>query len=186
MNCDQAFDYLTDPEPLQRTHPDLLAHLQHCTRCRQMRQVLAPALDTLLDPAKSSEGTESGREGQPSVTLKGPAINADWLGLPPDRDSVRAARRAARHLMPGTAASVESRIWVKTLRYAAVFLLGILLATAFSGTASETDTVAAGMGPLSATGCYWRHPELAPDGGPEARSQIVLSCVACHLERGLR
>jgi len=42
MNCDQAFEHLTDPE--QGDAAALQAHLDGCPRCRDMAEILEPAL----------------------------------------------------------------------------------------------------------------------------------------------
>src|SRR5688572_14840650 len=52
MNCDQAFDNLTDPA--RRSSPELSRHLASCARCRQMHETLAPAL-ALFDHGLAEE-----------------------------------------------------------------------------------------------------------------------------------
>ena len=42
MNCDDAFDCLTDPRSSRRG--ELARHLQACPRCREMADTLSPAL----------------------------------------------------------------------------------------------------------------------------------------------
>jgi hypothetical protein len=48
MNCDQAFDCLTDPQ--RRAAPELARHLDACPRCRQMAETLSPAIEMLSGP----------------------------------------------------------------------------------------------------------------------------------------
>lgn len=47
MNCDQAFDAMTDPTG--SAAGALREHLSCCPRCRQMRETLAPALEAFAD-----------------------------------------------------------------------------------------------------------------------------------------
>ena len=77
MNCDTAFDLMTDPETAGSSA--LARHLESCPRCRQMQQTLAPALDFLSrdredDLHREVPGTtrESRAEGRQSVvTMRG-------------------------------------------------------------------------------------------------------------------
>jgi len=48
MNCDEAFDAITDADG--RNTDQFRWHLDRCPRCRQMQQVLEPAL-ALFDSA---------------------------------------------------------------------------------------------------------------------------------------
>ena len=48
MNCDTAFDLLTDPNGSRSSA--LAEHFETCARCRHMQQTLAPALDFLAPP----------------------------------------------------------------------------------------------------------------------------------------
>ncbi|MGQ0636235.1 MAG: hypothetical protein ACT4QC_16600 [Planctomycetaceae bacterium] len=50
MNCDHAFDLMTEPQGSDS--PGLQAHLAVCPRCRQMYETLAPALDWLSQAAR--------------------------------------------------------------------------------------------------------------------------------------
>lgn len=50
MNCDEVFDLLTSPmgsgcEPLRD-------HLEHCPRCRDLQEAIAPALAAFDEPAR--------------------------------------------------------------------------------------------------------------------------------------
>lgn len=49
MNCDHAFDCLTDAT--RRESAELVAHLAQCPRCRDMAEALEPALDLLSETA---------------------------------------------------------------------------------------------------------------------------------------
>ncbi|NQV26675.1 MAG: hypothetical protein HQ518_20165 [Rhodopirellula sp.] len=56
MNCDQAFDALTDKHV--RNSDSLIQHLDDCPRCRDMVDMLAPALN-LFDKATFDETIEA-------------------------------------------------------------------------------------------------------------------------------
>ena len=52
MNCDQAFDALTDNN--LRDSNELTQHLDSCPRCRDMADMLDPALDLFADVLETS------------------------------------------------------------------------------------------------------------------------------------
>ena len=72
MNCDTAFDLMTDPHGSRSGA--LAEHFGTCPRCRRMQETLAPALEFLADdPALSwanRESTHSAAGGQPIVTAE--------------------------------------------------------------------------------------------------------------------
>src|SRR5690606_13094974 len=53
MNCDHAFDLMTDPalDDCAQLH----AHLDECPRCRQMYETLSPALGLFVSSGTASE-----------------------------------------------------------------------------------------------------------------------------------
>ena len=55
MNCDMAFEHLTDPN--RRDRDELQRHLAACPRCRQMKETLEPAFD-LLDAAAGHDESD--------------------------------------------------------------------------------------------------------------------------------
>ncbi|MEZ6047333.1 MAG: hypothetical protein R3C11_17475 [Planctomycetaceae bacterium] len=100
MNCDQAFELITDPRGRLQAHPasdQLEQHLQFCNRCRQMQEVLAPVLEPL-------QQNESGFEPQEFTQ------NTDHFGNSYDYDPqflsikaeevIRLADEAARRMHP--------------------------------------------------------------------------------------
>lgn len=58
MNCDQAFDALTDIS--QRNHRELCRHLDDCARCRDMADLLDPALNLFGDVTDRSSDGDAG------------------------------------------------------------------------------------------------------------------------------
>src|SRR5262245_16048530 len=165
MNCDTAFDLLTDAEGSRSLA--LARHLDDCPRCRQMRETLAPALEFLAAdeapaPGKEFSGVfEAGRSGTrpPVVTVQPPAV----------------ARQAAADLM-SRAMSSRARwrlLAARGLRYAAVFAAGLFLASALF---ELRERPAPG-------GKICRRGELRRDDAHRTPAEIrtlILSCAACH------
>ena len=106
MNCDQAFDYLTDSA--RRHSPQLEEHLARCVRCRQMQDTLEPALD-LFD------------ELVPEPDLSNRTTTQT---LAPE--SVRVAEQAASRLL-AAGAQPPARRRTPVLRYAAAAMIGAAL-----------------------------------------------------------
>lgn len=168
MNCDTAFDLMTDANGSRSGA--LAQHFETCARCRQMQETLAPALDFLMhdDPshgfstgsADSASSEAGGR--QPFVTV----------------DSVRIAQQAAGRL--AAQADVPSvrrqRLAGQLTRYAAVFAAGLLLAFVL---VNERDRATI---PAGATGqCRRQEAAVEPSGrSSEATQSLVQSCTVCH------
>src|SRR4051812_49066212 len=107
MNCDQAFDCLTDSG--RRHSPQLEEHLAHCERCRQMQDTLEPALD-LFD------------ELIPEPDLSGRVATAQTIAP----ESVRIAEQAAARLQ-SRSPRPPARRRASIVRYAAAAMVGALL-----------------------------------------------------------
>ena len=107
MNCDQAFDCLTDPA--RRHSARLEEHLAHCERCRQMHDTLEPALDMFDELVP-----------EPDLSHGGVAMRT----LAPE--SVRVAEQAASRLSSSAGRSRGPRRGL-ILRYAAAAMAGALL-----------------------------------------------------------
>jgi hypothetical protein len=165
MNCDTAFDLLTDAEGSRSLA--LARHLDDCPRCRQMRETLAPALEYLWAdgapaPAREFSGVfEAGREG------KRPAfVTVEALSV---------ARQAAADLM--TRATSPRARWrllaARSLQYAAVFAAGLFVASALF----EMREHPAPAGKVCTRDEARRIDVQRSDA--EIRT-LVLSCAACH------
>jgi len=155
MNCDQAFDYLTDSA--RRDSSALARHLAGCTRCRQLKDTLEPALD-LFDDLVPEPGIGS-LEGAPRATTE---------------ESIRIAEQSAARLSQRRRLSA---LWLRNaVRYAAVFLIGAALVfalTTMSGQHSG-DSVPAG------SICPWKNRAHADNANLEARN-VVMTCIDCHI-----
>ena len=113
MNCDQAFDCLTDPT--RRHSAQLEEHLSRCERCRQMHDTLEPALD-MFD------------ELVPEPDLSGGGVAIQTLAP----ESVRVAEQAAARLSSSAGRRRGQRRGL-ILRYAAAAMAGLASQTLASG-----------------------------------------------------
>ncbi len=172
MNCDEAFDRLTDPS--RRECPQLRTHLADCPRCRQMRDVLEPALD-LFDVQPALD--QSTLEPETADHDRSPFLSTEAVHL--------AQRTAADLSAAATAALPSSRRsrWVAVSKYAAVFLVGVVSAMAFAFVpkGEARPRPAEPTSPV-ASPCVWKN---APRRDGTVRApQLVKSCVACHIQEG--
>ena len=90
MNCDEAFEYMTDP--VLGDSSELKWHLDLCPRCRQMREVLAPALDLLAPSTVDSEDADS------TVYLPPESPAGNFRDIFLSTESLAVAERAAESL----------------------------------------------------------------------------------------
>jgi len=166
MNCDTAFDLLTDAETARSTA--LARHLESCPRCRQMQETLAPALGFLTlhdedDSRREFSATrfevEHGDGRQPKITI----------------EALRIAEQAAIGLATQSASRRDrlQRLAQNGVCYAAVFAAGLLLAVLFFNsreTASPLD------GQCTRSDASRSDVERS---AAEIRA-LALSCAACH------
>lgn len=164
MNCDLAFDSLTDAELVNS--PELQAHLASCPRCRQMRQTLEPALELLTSPQPVGNSYSESR-----ATATQP-----YLSL----EAVQVAETAARQLGARTPASYWRRLALSVAKCAALLVIGGAMSAAL--VIPRVHSPAASTAGSSAAGgeCLWKADPVPASTG-DARS-VILSCVACHLE----
>ena len=181
MNCDQAFEHLTDP--ILVSAPELTRHLEQCPRCRQMQETLEPAL-SLFEVRYDDEDSAINDEDQ--FWSRPNALESLQHDLNPD--TVRLARQSAAEL---TAWSSAGRDRVRlpvcmAFQYAAVFLAGAL--TALGGFYVLSDKRPANFTTAvpSIQNCSWQHPKKL-SGVPDAEiEEVVMSCVSCHLSNSRR
>jgi hypothetical protein len=174
MNCDDAFDFLTDPS--RRDSAALLAHLERCPRCRQMRDVLEPALDLFGGPAPASSALNEAITA--AYDSDGDTNRASVLSP----ETLQIAEQAAAQLSSTRAQRAPAKGWpvVAVCRYAAVFLVGTLLSLAL--TADRSDRAPDSASPPPASQCTWKN-QTQENWRQELRArQVVQSCVACHLQ----
>lgn len=170
MNCDEAFEILTDPA--RNADAQLQWHLDMCARCRQMRDVLEPAMSLF---GKTDE-TDADRP------LNGMSIPADSAGHddPANRpflsvEAVRVAETAARRLHHTTRnASTPPPSRGRWLQYAAVMFIALSGIFAVQGVRERDLPTAA------ESACLWQARVSDQSVVPESPRLVVQSCIACH------
>ncbi|MFQ5732557.1 MAG: hypothetical protein ACE5KM_11475 [Planctomycetaceae bacterium] len=173
MNCDEAFESLTDP--IRRNSDELNRHLNSCGRCRQMQDVLAPAIN-LLAPRERSPETGDWDSGLDLETE--PMTRPAMLPM----ESIRLAERTAADLARQRRSTSPARRLSANpiVRYAAVFLLGAGItwaATAFTPERRFAASQAIG----DSADCLWvQQIEQREDRLQAGAPVVVASCVGCH------
>ncbi len=163
MNCDDAFDRLTDP--VGRDDAALQRHLAGCARCREMQQTLSPALAWFHEvaPWQTADRTQTG----------GPLLTVQAL---------RIAEQAARSLPP-VRRPIRQRWW-QSMAAMVLFLLSGMAAGAYQ--ARQSDQLAAAEPAASAmlaSSCLWLGPKVSAEVRTQTSRDVILSCVACHVPK---
>lgn len=192
MNCDQAFGALTDNN--LRDSNELIQHLDNCPRCRDMADMLDPALDLFADvleasgefePSASSENSgneyaDSAPTSEQAPSTRPRTASRPWLQLSQRRTaSQRDGLRVAAFLM---LIAVMMAAMVNVERAGRNDAVAISLPDDCQRTAnteSSSDNVVAGC-----VACHLRAESLAeiqPTQRVHAR-QLVHRCVNCHLD----
>ena len=165
MNCDTAFDLMTDENGSRSSA--LAQHFETCSRCRQMQETLAPALEFLTQDEPSQDFFAGSRGGatseaggrQPFVTIESLRIAQQAAG-----------RLAAQADMPRAR---RQRLAGQLTRYAAVFAAGLLVAFVLVPE-RDRETIPVGQ-------C--RRQEAAGETSGRAADSIqtlAQSCAVCH------
>lgn len=176
MNCDEAFDALTDPS--ESNQSALNWHLEFCPRCREMREVLAPALAMFAAESLAPEAPAPHR--LPERSIENPPRHISRPFLTPE--AIRVAELSARNLHPARKRGA--------MRWITVGMIGLLTALGvfFAMNPSESASPRNSDPLLLADKCLWTQRDAHPPAGsadqPSSR-WVVLSCVACHLEHSL-
>lgn len=159
MNCDHAFDLMTDPS--QDDCAELHTHLDECPRCQQMYETLSPALG-LFDSA----GCQQRVRCQDDVVAYDDLASGVEIA---ERVAVRLSRTKPE--APVVARSRRPRLlWACVMAGCIGFLSAIGL--------SMLQPAAIGV-PTTSEPCTWTNRAAAPTA--QRASTVVLSCVACHL-----
>src|SRR5689334_2720765 len=121
MNCDTAFDLMTDAEGSRSVA--LARHLDECPRCRQMQATLSPALDFLVETRPADNAHEPAVP--PPVTgsrgRREPIVTAEALQIAQQTAIALRARTETPRIR-------LQRVAGRTLQYSAVFAAGLLAA----------------------------------------------------------
>lgn len=164
MNCNQAFELLTDP--LQVDSSALERHLRDCPRCRQMRETLSPALDWLHEAATDDDHFGSRTTSTPLLTA----------------EAVRIAETAARTMVRRP----QHHDWIPGLLRAAAIVLvaagGVFVGmnrANHEGSPGNAAGIVPGQPLLTA--CLWEQPQGRDALADRSARNVVASCVLCHV-----
>lgn len=165
MNCETAFEYLTDS--VLNNSPELRQHLAECPRCREMEEVLSPALTWMTETARVEDSGQSA----PFLTAETVAV-ADRLAAQLAQD-----KETRRDLLPSTSQRpFGGRSWSG---WRAGGVAALLMLAGFSGW-----FLGANWGPensSTSTVCLWTNREWSAAAVDQSAKAITMSCLACHL-----
>lgn len=172
MNCDDAFDCLTDPA--RRESRALRVHLKTCRRCAHMQTVLEPAL-ALFDIPATFEAVDDASYRDVDQTAADTASRKPAVAM---HDSVRLAASAAYRLQ--AASAPRSTHWQSAVRpalgYAAALVIGAAAALAlFQGDAADEQAAP------QAEPCSWQMSRMADARHNADVRTLLAACIACHL-----
>jgi hypothetical protein len=186
MNCDEAFDALTDP--VSADAAELAEHLLKCPRCRDLKQVLEPALSLLCgdlpaEPATRAALPNQGRGDDHTVPSQKSFLSIEAIGVA----EAAAARLASQSAPSGSrpvvrvpghriSGRVLQGLLCATLGGLAVFCIGL-----WDGKSDVAPQPSLAPGVIPAGVCTRNAvPQKATQPRENARA-VILSCVACHL-----
>lgn len=184
MNCELAFDCLTDPA--RRDSADLAEHLAHCPRCRDMAEALEPAIDLLSEVS----APESASADAVSFAGAGGSAEPEVNSLEPRRQVSPLNGRLTAPVRPSNEPTWPNAPWhtesqrrlqrrlVTWQILAGIAGLTCVLTAVTQLRQSDQQALAA----LStSTECQRAEPTEA------SASTVVAGCVACHtLEESLQ
>jgi len=157
MNCDQAFDYLTDSR--LRQSRKLKRHLARCARCRDMLQTLEPALDLFDSLAIEPTFDDLGHDAE----------------TPVGAETVRIAQQTAARLDGGRTRRISPR-WLSAVRLAAAGVLGAAIVLGFD---SAQDRMGSSDSIRETAVCAWQTPRALAFSDSDA-VLLAQRCVKCH------
>jgi hypothetical protein len=165
MNCDTAFDLMTDEDGCQSRA--LAEHLEACPRCRQMQETLAPALVSLM------QDTEYELDTFCEMAIPNVGGENDSLAA---AESIQIAQHTAAKLafhaeMPQVR---RNRMLVRCATYTATFAAGALLTLLVLFPQERREN-------LSPASCA-RHEADLPNVSrtPDEIRELAQSCALCH------
>ncbi len=175
MNCDQAFECLTDPE--LSSGSELRAHLDGCPRCRDMADILEPALRFVTGEA-STDWIGSAWDVAPKI--------ADRTSQPfLTEQAVRVAEEAASSLLARNRRRMRARRnrWLAATLLAPVIALALFLSEPKSSQTPPEEAyspVGPALGPCTRMTAAMTKP--AGDADREISAyEVVRACNVCHL-----
>jgi hypothetical protein len=166
MNCDTAFDLMTDSHGSRSGA--LAQHFETCPRCRRMQETLAPALEFLTqDESWQGHSVPSAGGARAGSVGRQPLAIADSVSIA----QLAAARLAAQADPPRAR---QRRLAAQALRYAAVFAAGLLLAFLLVPDRDAGKTIPSGQCTRNAAAGESRGRSAA------AVQALAQSCSICH------
>ncbi len=168
MNCDQAFDHLTDPSATDDA--DLQRHLEVCPRCCAMQQTLSPALDWMA----SAAGDDAQRFLAGEGFRRTPFLTEESVAI-----ATAAARQLPRHCF-GSDVRTAMGIALVALFGMAFGVYGIGQPPRATG-----ETVPQGLS-APVTACLWPNRDGERLDRARNAQAVVDSCIACHVPAMLR
>lgn len=184
MNCDLAFDCLTDPA--RRDSAELADHLARCPRCRDMAEALEPAIDLLSEVSSPETASADGASFDGAASRGEPAAKAPE----PRRQASPLDGRLTAPVKPSNEPAWPTAPWhtesqrrlqrrlVTWQLLAGIAGLTCVLAAVTLLRQSDQQMLAAQQTPEE---CQRAEPTQA------SASTVVAGCVACHtLEDTLR
>jgi len=165
MNCDTAFDLMTD---FHGSRSGALAqHFETCTRCRQMQETLAPALEFLAQDESSPDHTAALDVSVSHEDSRKPLITVE---------AVRIAQQAASRLVAQAELPrvYRQRLAGRALRYVAVFAAGLLVALILIPDRKAEQSIPANH-------CTRQEAASEASGrSADAIQALAQSCAVCH------
>jgi cytochrome c553 len=190
MNCDDAFDALTDPR--QADAAPLRQHLGVCPRCRALQEVLEPALSLLgedsprgsapgvASPTESADPVSSDRSRTPFLSVEAVQLaetTAERLSSATGRECVKPTRRdASRGFWSPGPISVA-------LRSAALILFGALAVYCvrpWDRTIERSSSPS--LVPVHRSNACTRNDFPQTRRTTDDARSVVLTCVSCHMK----
>lgn len=173
MNCDIAFDLMTDPQGA--SSQALRQHLAECARCRAMQDTMAPALDGLAIAALP--------DGERPARMHDRPWNRSTASLPgfAPTEAIAIAEQAAAALAgskspTSTPITATRRRLTRVLQSAAFIALGGLFTLAL------IPAYRPAVDPGSRSGCRRQEAASIPAGGRTAAEvrALIAACATCH------
>lgn len=163
MNCDDAFEYMTDVT--KQDTGDLQWHLDMCPRCRRMKETLEPALSLLtMDPPEMP----SSQEPVPPMSRVDELLGAQAIRRRQAEPKIEPAD--VPYPMQSSGFRRVAAVGVAAL----TILAGVLLMSS-PGQSSGANS-ADSLGDI----CMWKQRGIETDtASPMA---VVTSCLDCHQE----
>ncbi|MHC4876587.1 MAG: hypothetical protein ACYTGL_08815 [Planctomycetota bacterium] len=201
MNCDHAFECLTDPA--RRESQALAIHLESCPRCRDMADTLSPALDLFDEstfasretvvPLQSIEHVSEGHVRPATVsqpaTEAAQARDAAWPNAPWHTEAQRRLKRrlVTWQILAGVAGLTCVLAAITLLRHSDQSAM-IAMQTDRNCQRAESTTKTASTVVSGCVACHTLEDTLqliAASRRSDAQATVA-RCVTCHLDKPRR